>query len=78
MTVDGREVEFAEGCSVAAVLLSVGLVATRRSPRRQEPRGHYCGMGVCFECVVRIDGCSDRRACLTEARDGMVVETAAS
>lgn len=73
--VDGQEVEVAKGMSVAAALHNLDEVAWRGSVRLQQPRGLYCGMGVCFECVLRIDGCDGLRACMTEVRDGMVVET---
>lgn len=45
----------------------------RRSPKLAEPRGLYCGMGVCFECMVIADG-SPVRACITPVREGMSVE----
>jgi predicted molibdopterin-dependent oxidoreductase YjgC len=72
LTLDGREVTAYEGESVAAVLLAEGEVATRLT-RSGAPRGVYCGMGVCFDCLVVVDGVANTRACVTWARDGMDV-----
>ena len=73
MTLDGRAVTAYEGETVAAVLLAEGHVATRTTPGGS-PRGVYCGMGVCFDCLVVVDGVPIARACVTWVRDGMTVE----
>lgn len=70
---EGETVAFREGDSVAAALLGAGHVRFRASPVDGTPRGPYCMMGVCFECLVEIDGNANRQACLTPARNGMVV-----
>ncbi len=75
VTVNGSAVEAFEGETVATVLYAAGLVALRRSARSSEPRGVYCGMGVCFECLVTIDGAHAVRACLTPVKAGMAIET---
>ena len=72
LTVDGHSVTAYEGETVAAVLLAQGLVATRTT-RGGAARGVYCGMGVCFDCLVVVDGVPNTRACVTWARDGMDV-----
>ena len=72
LTLDGRDVTAYEGESVAAVLLAEGEVATRYT-RSGAPRGVYCGMGVCFDCLVVVDGVANTRACVTSAREGMDV-----
>ena len=72
LTLDGRSVNAYEGETVAAVLLAEGHVATRKT-RRGSPRGVYCGMGVCFECLVVVDGVPNTRACVTWVREGMDV-----
>lgn len=61
------------GESVAAALMAAGVRAFRRTARGGEPRGLFCGMGVCYDCLVVIDGDPGRRACMTEVRDGMRV-----
>ena len=72
LTLDGRPVIAHEGETVAALLLAEGHVATRRT-RHGEPRGVFCGMGVCFDCLVVVDGIPNVRACVTWVRDGMEV-----
>jgi len=73
VTLDGRPVIAYEGESVAALLLAEGITATRVT-RDGEPRGVYCGMGVCFDCLVVVDGVPNTRACVTWVRDGMNVD----
>jgi len=72
LLLDGRPVEAFEGETVAAVLLAEGELATRRTVKG-EPRGVFCGMGVCFDCLVVVDGVPNTRACMTWVRDGMQV-----
>ena len=74
LLVDGDGVEAFEGESVAAALLAAGRRGLRTTPRRGDPRGMYCGIGLCFECVMTVDG-SRVRTCLTAVRDGMRVGT---
>ncbi len=72
--VDGRPLEVEPGLTVLAALWNAG-VRTVRTSVAGEPRGPLCGMGVCFECRVTIDGAPQRRACLETVRDGMEVAT---
>lgn len=72
ITVDGKPVRAFAGESVGAALLAAGCYQLRSSPRRKGPRGMLCLMGVCQECVVRIDG-RIRQACLEPVRAGMAV-----
>jgi predicted molibdopterin-dependent oxidoreductase YjgC len=72
LTLDERTVTAYEGETVAAMLLAEGHLATRTT-RGGSPRGVYCGMGVCFDCLVVVDGVPNTRACVTWVRDGMVV-----
>ncbi len=74
--VDGRLVEVPEGASVAAAVARIASAAFRRSVHGQ-PRAPLCGIGVCFECRVTIDGHAHQRACMTPAREGMRVATRA-
>lgn len=61
--------------TVAAALLGEGITALRRSIVGDLPRAPYCLMGVCFECLVTIDGVQNRQACMTIVRDGMVISS---
>lgn len=63
------------GDSVAAALLAAGHCGTRHTPVSGAARGPYCMMGVCFECLVKIDGRPNRQACMTTVMEGMRVET---
>lgn len=71
---NGTALSAAAGTSVAAALWAAGLRALRTT-RGGEPRGIFCGMGVCFDCLVEIDGCPNIRACRVPVADGMRVRT---
>ena len=73
--VDGEAVPACGGQTVAAALLAAGKRVFRRTPNGA-PRGVFCGMGVCFDCLVTVDGRPDQRACITPARPGMRVQLA--
>jgi hypothetical protein len=73
-TLDGMAVEGAEGDSVAAALLALGRTACRETAVTGAPRGPYCMMGVCFDCLVVIDGVGNLQGCLVPLREGMAVE----
>ncbi len=70
--VNGRVVDVPNGATVAVAILTAGEYTFRRSVSG-EPRGPVCGMGVCFECRVTIDGTSQCLSCQTECRNGMKV-----
>ena len=72
---DGQSLCAYEGETVAAALLAAGRRVWRYSGGLGEPRGLFCGMGVCFDCVVQIDGRPNVLACQTPVRDGMHVQT---
>ena len=72
-TFEGQPVEGREGDSVASALLALGHAATRDTAVYGTPRGPYCMMGVCFDCLVTIDGVGNRQACLVPLRAGMDV-----
>ncbi len=71
--VDGAAVRAHSGETLAAALFAAGVVALRLSPRDGAPRGAYCFMGVCQECVVRVDGAL-RQSCQVAVVDGLSVE----
>ncbi len=72
---DGRVLQAAPGDSVAAALLQAGVDRFRASVVGGEPRGPHCLMGVCFECLVTIDGVPNRQSCQVPVAEGMVVES---
>lgn len=71
--VDGERVEGVEGQTIAGVLLGADRLAWRESAREGAPRGLFCGIGVCFDCLVEVNGARDVRACQRRARSGDVV-----
>ncbi len=73
ITFEDRTVQAREGDSVAAAMLAAGMVTARRTPVGGAHRGPYCMMGVCFDCLVEIDGTPNRQACMVEVREGMRV-----
>ncbi|MGV9844421.1 (2Fe-2S)-binding protein [Streptomyces fungicidicus] len=75
IVVDGERLSFVEGQTVAAALVAAGRVAWRTTRVGRRPRGVFCGIGVCFDCLVTIDGARGQRACLVPARPGMTVTT---
>ncbi|MFT5115241.1 MAG: putative molibdopterin-dependent oxidoreductase YjgC [Parasphingorhabdus sp.] len=72
---DDLDVPAYAGETVAAALIAAGHSATRRS-RSGMPRGYFCGMGVCWECLVNVDGKPNQRACMQIVEADMVVQTA--
>lgn len=74
VTIDGRPFTARAGDSVAATLLAAGLRACRTTPVSGAERGPFCMMGVCFDCLVTVDGRPNQQACLIPVRDGMRIE----
>ena len=62
------------GCTAAAALLLAGAISNRTTPVTGSPRAPYCMMGVCFECLVEIDGMPNQQACLVPVAEGMRIE----
>jgi aerobic-type carbon monoxide dehydrogenase small subunit (CoxS/CutS family) len=75
MTFDGRDISFVPGQTVGAALTAAGLRSWRTTRVEGRPRGLFCGIGVCFDCLVVADGRPNQRACLLLAQDGMMLTT---
>jgi predicted molibdopterin-dependent oxidoreductase YjgC len=75
VTFDGRPVEALPGQTVAAVLWTAGVTSWRATRGEGRPRGVFCGIGVCFDCLVTVNGRPNQRACLVPARPGDVIGT---
>ncbi|MGI9483743.1 MAG: (2Fe-2S)-binding protein [Hyphomicrobiales bacterium] len=71
-TFEGEPVIAQEGDTLAAALLEAGIETIRKSPVSGAPRGPFCLMGACFECLVEVDG-ENVQACMTVAHGAMVV-----
>jgi sarcosine oxidase subunit alpha len=76
LKINGNIIEMSAGTTVAAAILAADEAAFRTSVAG-EPRGPLCGMGICFECRVTIDGVPHQRSCTTLIRDGMEIATSA-
>jgi hypothetical protein len=75
LTLDGAPLTARPGQSVGAALIEAGVRSWRTTRRGGRPRGLFCGIGVCFDCLLVVDGVPNQRACLVPARDGMRLET---
>ncbi len=73
LTLDGRPIEARAGDTVAAALLAAGIDTCRTTPVSGAPRAPYCMMGVCFDCLVTVDGVGNRQGCLVPVAEGMAV-----
>ena len=71
---DGESVEAYPGDTVASALYAAGKRAWRRS-RAGDERGPLCGIGLCFDCLLTVDGIPNQRACQVTVKAGMVVQT---
>ncbi|MFJ5840621.1 (2Fe-2S)-binding protein [Streptomyces shenzhenensis] len=78
VTVDGERLDARQGQTVAGLLMSRGRVSWRTTAGTGRPRGLFCGIGVCFDCLVTVNGLGDVRACQRLVADGDVVETGAA
>jgi predicted molibdopterin-dependent oxidoreductase YjgC len=73
-TFGGIEVVAEPGQSVGAALIAAGYRSWRTTRHGGAPRGVFCGIGICFDCLVVVNGRPNQRACLTEAVDGDEIE----
>lgn len=72
---DGRTVPATPGESVGAALTNAGIRSWRVTRKYARPRGLFCGIGVCFDCLLSVDGVPNQRACLTPVAPGMKVDS---
>jgi predicted molibdopterin-dependent oxidoreductase YjgC len=75
ITVDGEPMQAYEGESLAAVLMAAGRRVFRHLEPGGHPRGIFCGMGICYDCLVTVAGQDHVRACMTLVQPGMQVTT---
>ncbi|MCR3722594.1 MULTISPECIES: (2Fe-2S)-binding protein [Prauserella salsuginis group] len=72
---DGRPLPAIAGQSVGSVLTDAGIRSWRTTRTQLRPRGLFCGIGVCYECLITVDGEPNQRACLVPARPGMALSS---
>jgi len=73
ININGKETTAWQGDTVLAALVAAGYKILKKSQKLNENRGALCGMGVCYECRISINGGPDQRACMAEVEDGMVI-----
>ncbi|MEB8385898.1 2Fe-2S iron-sulfur cluster-binding protein [Rhodobacteraceae bacterium KMM 6894] len=73
---DGQPLDLPLGANLAAALLLAGVQTLRQTPVSGAPRGAFCMMGACFDCLVDIDGVT-RQACMQQVREGLVIRRVA-
>jgi predicted molibdopterin-dependent oxidoreductase YjgC len=73
--VDGRPLPAIEGEPIAAALLAAGIRQFRTTPKYGAPRGLFCAIGRCTDCIMTVDGRPNVRTCVTPVKDGMCIET---
>ena len=74
-TFNGETFKGVEGQSIAAALMATGVRELRKTRFDEEPRLIFCGIGVCFDCVVVVNGVANQRACLIEIVEGAKIES---
>ena len=72
---DGKKIEAFEDESIASALTAAGVSIFRYTTNRNEPRGIFCAIGRCTDCVMTVDGIPNVRTCITPVKDGMKVQT---
>ena len=73
--VDGRKIKAYEGETIGTAMMAAGLYVLRTSKEKKEPRGIFCGIGVCQECRVTVNGVPNIQACKTLATPECCVES---
>ena len=73
-TLDGIAMTAIEGQSIAGALIAAGVMSWRRTRLCDRPRGVFCGIGACFDCLITVNGEPNVRACLAQVLEGDRVE----
>ena len=74
-TYDGKELEGCEGEPIAAALKACGVMVHRYTKKEHKPRGIFCAIGRCTDCVMIVDGQPNVRTCVTPLKEGMKIQT---
>ena len=76
ISIDSAPVIVDSGTTVAGAMISQGITAWRSTRTNERPRGLFCGIGACFDCLVTIDSVPNQRACMVRVCDGQQIDTA--
>lgn len=72
---DGQELQGYEGEPIAVALKAAGVMVHRYTKKEHKPRGVFCAIGRCTDCVMVVDGIPNVRTCITPLREGMIIHT---
>ena len=75
ITVDGKPIQAFEGEPLAAAMIAAGIQMFRYTTKTHLPRGIFCAIGRCTDCMMIVDGIPNTRTCVTPVKNGMVVQT---
>ncbi len=75
ITVDGKKIPAKKGEPILAALLASGIRINRYTAKKHEPRGLFCGIGQCTDCVMIVNGRPNVRTCITPVESGMIIKT---
>lgn len=75
ITVDGIKLQAIKGEPIAAALMANGIMIHRYTAKRKEPRGVFCGIGQCTDCIMKVNGIPNVRTCITMVEENMIIET---
>ncbi len=73
--VNGKIIQVKKGEMIVAALITNGITINRYTLKKKEPRGIFCGIGQCTDCVMVVNGKPNVRTCVTPVEDGMIIET---
>jgi len=75
ITVNGKVITAIDGEPIASALIAAGIMMFRETRVLKEPRGYFCGIGLCSDCMMIVDGVPNVRTCITPVKEGMKIET---
>ena len=75
ITVNGNRIEAYEGEPISAAIVASGIKVFRRTRKLMSPRGVFCAIGRCSDCVMTVNGTPSVRTCVTPVEDGMIIES---
>ena len=75
ISVDDAQLAAEPGTTVAGAMIAHGITAWRSTRKNERPRGLFCGIGACFDCLVTIDSVPNQRACMVRVCEGQQIDT---
>jgi predicted molibdopterin-dependent oxidoreductase YjgC len=75
ISVDEKTIKAIEGEPIASALIAMGIINFRTTIKKESPRGYFCGIGKCTDCMMIVNGVRNVRTCITPVKEGMRIET---